>query len=102
MTIVSIPRESVESVESTVVAAVDPTGLVVRFAFTTGSDRPSSWTAGSWQGGATQVGSRHRAVAVSPLIGSGSLDLAPGTYCIWVQIDGAEDPVLPAGTLRIT
>mgnify|MGYP006183094783 CR=1 FL=1 len=30
------------------------------------------------------------------------LDLDPGTYCVWVQIDGDETPVLSAGTLRIT
>lgn len=101
--IVSIPRESVESVATTVTADVDPTTVTVRFAFTSGSDRPSTWTAGTWQGSAGQVGSRYRATALSPLIGTGALDLTPGTYSVWVQLDGAsEDPVIPAGTLRIT
>ena len=101
--IVSIPRESVESVATTVTADVNPTALTVRFAFTTGSDRPTTWTAGTWQGAVGQVGSRYRATALSPLIGTGALDLTPGTYSVWVQLDGAsEDPVIPAGTLRIT
>lgn len=100
--IVSIPRESVESVKCTITADIDPTALVVRFAFTTGSSRPTTWTAGSWSGAASAVGAQYRTVALSPLIGTGLLDLDPGTYSVWVQIDGAEDPVLPAGTLRIT
>ncbi len=102
--VVLIPRESIESVASTITADTDPTALLVRFAFTTGVDRPSTWTAGSWQGAATLLSSgRYRATALSPLIGQGTLDLAPGTYAVWVQLDGAtEDPVVSAGTLRIT
>lgn len=100
---VAIPRESIEKLACTITADVDPTTLVVRFAFTTGTARPTTWTAGSWQGTATLLNGRYTATALSPIVGSGLLDLAPGNYTVWVQLDGAsEDPVMSAGLLTVT
>lgn len=101
---IAIPRESAEKLSCTITADIDPTSLTVRFAFTRGDERPTTWTAGTWVGGAVVSGAgRWTANALTPLIGAGALDLEVGRYLVWVQLDGAsEDPVIPAGELTIT
>lgn len=100
---VSVPRESVEKLACTISTDTDPTALAVRFAFTQGTARPSTWTAGTWQGTATLAGGRYTATALTPIIGTGGIVLAVGLHNVWVHLDGAsEDPVMPAGTILIT
>jgi len=100
---VSIPRESVENLAVKITTDADPVALPVRFAFTQGTTRPTTWIAGSWSGAATAAGGRWTATALTPLIGTGTADLAPGSWVIWCQIDGAtEDPVIRAGSVTIT
>jgi len=103
MTVLSIPRESIERISTMISADNDPTQQNVEFAFTVNEDRPSTWEPGLWDGAATLRHGRYRAKALSPILGTGAIDLLPGTYQVWVKLDGPfEDPVIRAGAMIIT
>lgn len=100
---ISIPRESVEKLETVVSSDVDPTGDVVAFAFTTGTDRPSSWTAGSW----VSAYASGEATASTPTIGAtgsgAQVELtAATTYTAFVRVtDSPEVPVRTCGKVHL-
>lgn len=101
MTVV-IHHTSIEQLICTVVANVDPTTYVVEFAFTQYEDDPMTWTAGSWLGSAVQSGTRYRASALTPLIGSGALDLASGEWLVWLRpVATPEVPPILIGKLVV-
>lgn len=101
---ISIEGETIESVEATITSDADPTGDVVAWAFPTTGSRPSSFTAGTWDGVATLVGSTYQTVTASPTIGASgaSVELVAGTYDAYVKItDSPEVPVIKAGTILV-
>jgi hypothetical protein len=80
-----------------------PTGDTVQFAFTTGGADPQAgdWKTASW---ATNITGLPNGVYIAQcLVGpGGAVQLAAGTYQIWVKItDNPEVPVLKGGTLQI-
>lgn len=89
----------------------NPTSWPVYMAFTTGSEPSapsvpgggSGWNVASWQ---TSNNSYYAVCLVGPLLGA--VDLAAGTYTIWVQVGDSgtpangEVPVLQGGTLNVT
>lgn len=80
----------------------DPTADVVKLAFMAGWALPGSgdWHAGQWSTSAA-AGIYLAQCLVGP--GTGGLNLAAGTYTVWVQItDNPEVPVINAGTLAVT
>ena len=100
---VSIPRESVEKLKTVITADVDPTGDTVAFAFVQGSTRPSSFTAGTWDGSYASG----QATAVTPTIGTtgsgAGIELAAGEWKAFVKVtDSPEVPVRPCGILTLT
>lgn len=103
----SIPRESIEQLETTITATVDPTSSTVEWSFPVSGSRPSDWTAGAW-GDVTEVQSRYQAVTVSPsvgAVGSGAdVELAAGTrHEVFVRVtDLSEQPVRSAGVLVLS
>lgn len=89
----SIERESVEQLECSVAAAADPSDFTVEFAFTDVDARPDTWHAGTWVDSST---------ARTPALGTGSLDLNPGRYQVWLRIQAAgETPVLRVDKLSV-
>lgn len=78
---------------------VNPTTDVVQFAFITGRAPISGdWVVGSWD---TAPGGYLAQCLVGP--GGGVINLAVGTYQIWLKIfDNPETPVRPVGLLVIT
>jgi hypothetical protein len=104
MTAVEIPQASVEKLECEIVTDVDPLPFNVDFAFTIDDAGPSTWTAGTWiVGSAHQVSTGWRATALTPMLGTGLLDLVPDDWSVWVRVGlpGGETPVMQAGTLRV-
>lgn len=100
---VSIPRESIEKLETDITADSDPTALVVSFAFVQGDDRPTTFTAGTWDGAYADG----KATAVTPTIGTtgstAAVKLAPGAWDVYVKVaDSPEIPVRSCGTVRLT
>jgi hypothetical protein len=94
---VQVPVQAVIGGES-----YDPTADTVQLAFMAGWALPGSgdWHTGSWTG-STAPGTYLAQCLVGPA--NGGIDLAPGTYDIWVQItDNPEVPVISTGTLVIT
>ncbi len=80
----------------------NPTGLTVQMAFISGWAKPTSleWNTASWAWTTTVNGYYTAQCLVGP---DGGVDLAVGTYNIWVQVTGSpEVPVAPTGTLTIT
>lgn len=102
MTVV-IERESQEKIECTVTADLDPTTLPIEFAFTATTERPSSWIAGSWESTpGSLAGTTWSGVARTPVVGTGGLDLAVGTYQVWARLTaGAEVPVVKVDRLKV-
>lgn len=99
----NIPRETVEKLETVITADTDPTGLVVSFAFVQGDDRPSTFTAGTWDGAYASG----RATAVTPTIGTtgsgAGVELAAGLWYAYVKVtDSPEVPVRSCGTIRLS
>lgn len=99
----NIPRETVERLETTITADADPTALAVSFAFVQGSDRPSTFTAGTWDGAYASG----KATAVTPTIGTtgsgATVELAVGTWHAFVKVtDSPEVPVRSCGTIRLS
>jgi hypothetical protein len=86
---IELQTEGKERFASVVKADLDPTDQPPEFAFTTGTDRPSTWVAGSWAGTATQSGTTWTARAVTPLLGgagSGAeIELEVGKPLPWVR-----------------
>jgi hypothetical protein len=77
----------------------DPAGDEVQMAFPANSADPETWYDALWTGG-PGTGSYLAQCLVGP--GTGGVDLATGTYGIWVQItDNPEIPVIYCGTLVI-
>lgn len=107
MTLLVVPRESVERVQVQVVSVLDPSADVVAFAFPASGARPVTWTAGSWDAAAVLTAGKYVATAISPtvgLTGSGaSVEFAAeGTFDVYVRVtDSPEVPVRLAGTLRL-
>lgn len=84
----SFPRESVEFLAApvTVDGAVVTTG--VEYAVTTGSDRPTVWTAATLLGGRTGIMVQ---------------GYAPGYWNVWARVSSApETPVVQCGTFQVT
>lgn len=100
---VTIERESQEKVECTVTADLDPTSLPVEFAFTATTDRPTTWIGGSWGSSpGVQAGVTWTGIARTPVIGAGGLDLAVGTYQVWIRLTaGVEVPVVKVDRLKV-
>lgn len=92
----------VSAVESGV--AQDPTGDTVEFAAVAPGVEPSAWTAGSWETDATTDPDTYAArILVSGTGGGGTIELADGTYDLWVRItDSPERPTERVGTLIVT
>lgn len=102
MTTIKIPRESEEHLETTITADDDPTANVLEFSFPARGSRPDVWTLGTWGGVATESGGTWTAIAETPVLGVGDLDLAPGTYQIYMRItSGDEAPVIKGDQLRV-
>ena len=80
------------------VSPYNPTGDVVRFAFTTGPNvAPTTWYVGSWETSAGPV------YIARCLVGpAGAATLAVGTYTVWLKItDNPEVPVRQVGQLKV-
>jgi hypothetical protein len=105
----TMPGVSLEYVPVTITATVagqpyNPTADVVEMAFTPASTstQPVTWYTGSWDSTDPVPGtSSYTALC---LIGpGGTTTLTAGTWQVWVRItDSPEQPVIPAGQLRIT
>lgn len=79
--------------------AYNPTGDTVQMAFPANSANPATWYPASWTDGPGS-GAYLAQCLVGP--GSGGVDLATGTYGIWVQItDNPEIPVINCGVLVV-
>jgi hypothetical protein len=80
-------------------AAVDPTSATVEVAFPAPTVEPTSWNAASWE----TAGSRYHArCLVGP---GGTVQLADGTYDMWVRITGLDPELIvrkAPGQLTIT
>jgi hypothetical protein len=77
----------------------NPTGDTVQMAFPAGSANPATWYSAAWTAG-PGTGSYLAQCLVGP--GSGGVDLATGTYGIWVQITATpEIPVIDCGVLVV-
>lgn len=108
---IDIPRESVERLELPVDMSADPTAFTNEWAFTDTDEttRPgdpgAAWIGGTWkaagQAGGTLGFTR---VALTPILGSGSADLAPGHWQPYMRINtGSENPVFKLDdTIHIT
>jgi hypothetical protein len=105
----SLSQASLEYVQATVTAAVagapyNPTSDVVKFAFLAPGTSPygATWCAASWASTESPTGTGD--YTAQCLVGpGGAVQLAPGSYQVWVQItDSPEVPVLPAYLLTIT
>jgi len=82
-------------------AVIDPTGSDVDMAFLRGSAAPgdSDWQAASWDTDAGTVPTTYRAQC---LVGPGAVQLAAGTYRVWVRVtDSPEVPVKAAGHITV-
>jgi hypothetical protein len=83
--------------------AYNPTGDAVSLAFMANwalPSQPGDWNTGSWTA-STAPGIYLAQALVGP--GSGGVDLAQGTYTVWVMITATpEIPVISAGTLLVT
>ena len=87
---VKVDRESQETVEIPITANEDPTTLPVTWAFVPVAtpDAVRTYVAGEWKDTpGAQVGQKYRGVAVSPIIGTGTLDLVKGGYNAFVKVD---------------
>ena len=77
----------------------NPTGDTVQMAFPAQSANPVTWYEASWTDGPS-TGSYLAQCLVGPQ--DATVDLATGTYGIWVQItDNPEIPVINCGTLVV-
>lgn len=103
MTALTLPRETLELLKTTVTADVSPAGTP-QFAFTVPGDRPVTWVDGAWDDDAVQIGALFERVALTPLIGpGGEVTLTPGDYQVWIRnTDTPEIPVEQFGLLTIT
>lgn len=105
---VTVPRESIEQLEATITATVDPTDGAVSWAVVAAGTRPTTWTAATWDGAASTVGGMFSAVTVSPSVGvtgSGAdLELTAGTrYEMFVRVvDASEAAVRSVGLLVLS
>jgi hypothetical protein len=79
----------------------NPTGLTVQMGFVSGWGHPGTWNAASWASTSTISGYYIAQCLVGP--GSGGVDLAVGTYNVWLMVTSSpEIPVLVSGgTLTI-
>ncbi|MEV6833488.1 hypothetical protein AB0N17_02985 [Streptomyces sp. NPDC051133] len=104
----SIDRDSRQYIQVTVDVTVqgqvyNPTTDVVEFAFTSVSDRPTTWYTGTWDGTSPIPGTI--AYRAQVLVGPGSTGpaLTVGKWAMWVRItDNPEQPVIPVGQLNVT
>lgn len=105
----TLSQASKEYVQATVTATVagvpyNPTADAVQFAFlpTGTSALGAQWVAGSWASAESPTGNGD--YIAQCLVGpGGDVQLAPGSYQVWVQItDSPEVPVIPAYLLTIT
>lgn len=92
MTDLRIPQSSKQYIYAPVSSTTSPTSLPVSIAIVLRTLEPQSadYEAADWEPDTTKA---------RILIGPGSTvgELAPGTYTVWVKIDGAvEDPVIKA------
>ena len=107
MATAKVHRDSQEKLEFPVMAREDPTVLPVHWTFTetTVKDTPGTmgWIVGEWQETpGSQAGDTWTGVALSPVVGAGSLDLDPGKYSVYVKVTASpEIPVIPAGRVQV-
>jgi hypothetical protein len=100
--IATISAASTEYVKVAVFATkngqvVNPTSDTVQMAFTNAPPQTGDWKAASWETAAPSYFAR---CLVGP---SGVIQLAPGTYDVWVKVtDIPEIPVKNAGRLDVT
>jgi hypothetical protein len=101
---ITISSLSTVYVQVPVLATIDgvlynPTADEVQMAFTANGANPVTWNTASWTSG-PGTGSYLAECLVGP--GSGGVDLATGTWSLWVKItDNPEIPVINAGLLVI-
>lgn len=105
----SLSAASLEYVQAFVTATVqgapyNPTSDAVAFAFIAPGTSPvgAQWYSGSWD--STSANSGTNSYIAQCLVGpGGTVQLAAGSYQVWVQItDNPEVPVIPAYLLTIT
>ncbi len=91
MTLSSQTKEYVYVDVEDVLEGNDPTASPISFAFVQGDTEPDSWASGSW----VTVNGAYKARSL--------IDLAKGTYKVWVKLDvSPESVVRMVGTIRIT
>ena len=79
----------------------NPTSLPVAMAFVNGWSPPGTWNTAEWAWTAAVNGYYAAQCLVGPE--NSGVDLAAGTYDVWVQVTGTtEVPVINTGTLTIT
>lgn len=108
----TIESATAEKRQTWVRTTADPTGLAVEFAVTTTAADPTTWVAGAWVAGTSGTFvdadglTRWRAVAQSPLMGSGQpLAITSGTTVyLWVRwrVTGGEIVVRLVEVFRAT
>jgi hypothetical protein len=101
---VTIERESIEGFDLPVMTDDDPAGTVVEFAFTPIGIRPTTgdWHDGTWKSTWPGSSGHWHGLASTPLIGTGAVDLAVGTWQAWIRItDLPEVPVWKADHIKV-
>ena len=103
---VSMERESQERFRCSVTGDSPIEGSNVEFAFTLIQDeipRPETWYSGDWViDSEVNLGTSYSAVARTPLLGTGALDLEVGTWQVWLRLPGGVDtPVVKVDRIRV-
>jgi len=98
---IEIDRSSEEKLLCSVTSDLNPTSQAVSWAFSSSGAQPTTWHDGSWvTDSAEQLrSSLWKAVAETPVIGLGAVDLAVGDYDVRIKVGLAVEKV---GQIRIT
>jgi hypothetical protein len=93
---VVLEAESIERLIQDIKADLDPTVNDPEYAFTQGTERPDTWTAGAWDGDATQSGSTWKARAITPLLGASGAEvqLVAGSWVPWLRLTISDEVVV--------
>lgn len=99
---VVLAAATTESLDVPVLINTDPTGTPPAFCLTArGATAPGSFTNGAWNG--TWDATTTRAIATTPLLGTGGLTLTSGSeYDLWMRVTvGSETPTAPVGVVIV-
>lgn len=111
MATLEISSGSVEPIGAVVTSGADPTGLTVKFNFTTDADDPSTgWVAGAWDGTAVLIktvgGVSTYETKAKISVGTGTTFgalIEDTTYRAWVQVTDTPDvPVKHFAWVHVT